>query len=145
MTSHHTFGKRYEFLEEIGRGGMGRVYKVHDTSRDQVVALKELSRQHIDTPAAILGLKNEFRIMSRLRHPNFVEVLEFGMTPEKIPFITMEYVRGTDLSRIANLSHDRVTDIIAGILHAIAFLHSRLYVHRDLKPDNIIDERHVGS
>ncbi|RLC20809.1 MAG: hypothetical protein DRI57_03905 [Deltaproteobacteria bacterium] len=131
------FGKRYEVLEEIGRGGMGRVYKVFDTIRAEELALKELSRQHTDSPAAMLGFKNEFRIMSEFRHPNTVRVFEFGMNEENIPLITMEFISGKNLSDLSNLSVEQITDILIQICQVLAYIHSRLYVHRDLKPDNI--------
>ncbi|MDM8538866.1 serine/threonine-protein kinase, partial [Desulfobacterales bacterium HSG17] len=131
------FGKRYEILEDIGHGGMGHVYKVHDLVRNEVLALKELSRQHTVSPAAILGFKNEFRIMSEFQHPNMVKVFEFGMSADNHPFITMELIPGKNLSELSSLSTEQVIDILINISQAVACIHSRLYVHRDLKPDNI--------
>lgn len=139
------FGKRYEVLEKIGRGGMGSVYKVYDTVRGETLALKELSRQHIDTPAAILGFRNEFRIMSEFRHPNIVQVFEFGMSQDNIPIITMEFISGKNLSDLLDISVEQVGDMLIQICQGVAVIHSRLYVHRDLKPDNIklLDDRSV--
>ncbi len=131
------FGKRYDVLEDIGRGGMGSVYKVYDTVRNENLALKELSREHIESPAAILGFRNEFRIMSEFRHPNMVQVFEFGMSQENIPIITMEFISGRNLSELSELPVEQIVDILIQTCHALAVIHSRLYVHRDLKPDNI--------
>ncbi len=131
------FGKRYEVLEEIAQGGMGSVYKVYDTVRGENLALKELSLRHTESPAAILGFKNEFRIMSEFRHPNIVRVFEFGMSQENIPIITMEFVSGKNLSELSDLSVGQVVDMLIQMCQVLAYIHSRLYVHRDLKPDNI--------
>ncbi|QTA86081.1 serine/threonine-protein kinase [Desulfonema magnum] len=131
------FGKRYEILEEIGHGGMGSVYKVYDAVRGENLALKEMSLRHTESPAAILGFKNEFRIMSEFRHPNIVRVFEFGMSQENIPIITMEFVSGKNLSELSDLSVEQVVDMLIQICQVLAYIHSRLYVHRDLKPDNI--------
>jgi len=144
-TTFGVFGKRYRSqrrgphaeLEEIGAGGMGRVYKVYDTVRAQYLALKELSRRYVDSPKAILRFKNEFRIMSQFQHPNMVEVFEFGISEQKIPFITMELVAGQDLSALVQPSVEQVVEILTQTCQVLAFIHSRLYVHRDLKPDNI--------
>ncbi|QTA81784.1 Protein kinase domain-containing protein [Desulfonema limicola] len=138
--NHHQdfpFGRRYKILEDIGHGGMGRVYKVHDSVRNEVLALKELSRQHIVSQASILGFKNEFRIMSEFQHPHMVKVFEFGISAHNHPFITMEFIPGKNLSELSSLSTDQVVEIIINIAQAASCIHSRLYVHRDLKPDNI--------
>ncbi len=132
-----SFGKRYSILEEIGRGGMGRVYKVYDTVKAETLALKELSWHHVDSPAAMLRFKNEFRIMAGFQHPNTVRVFEFGMSREHIPFITMEFITGKNLSELSGLSVEQVVEILTQICQVLAYIHSRLYVHRDLKPGNL--------
>jgi len=131
------FGKRYTNLTEIGQGGMGKIYQVYDLIRAEHVALKELSRHHLDSPAATLKFKNEFRIMSQFQHPNIVQVFEFGINQENIPFITMELVEGRNLSELSQPSVRQVTGILSQVCQTLAVIHSRLYVHRDLKPDNI--------
>jgi len=132
-----SFGKRYTNLREIGAGGMGRIYKAYDTIRTEEVALKEMNRYHLDSPAALLHFKNEFRLMTAFHHPNTVEVFEYGLSDQNIPFISMEFVDGQNLSDLSDLSISRVIDILGQICQALAYIHSRLYVHRDLKPDNI--------
>lgn len=131
------FGNRYEVLAEIGKGGMGRVYKVYDPVTAQYFALKELSQAYIDSPAAFLRFKNEFRIMSEFRHPNLVQVFEFGVSAEQIPYIVMELVPGRDLSELPAFTVEQVLDILGQVCQVLSVLHSRLYIHRDLKPGNI--------
>ena len=141
----NSFAKRYELIELIGKGGMGRVYKVYDTIRRKRMALKELSREHIESPAALLRFKNEFRIMTEFRHPNIVEVSEFGMSSDNIPYIVMEFVSGRNLSEFSQLSLEQVLEILVQLCQVLSVIHSRLYVHRDLKPDNIklLDDRSI--
>ena len=95
-----TYSKRYKIIDEIGKGGMGKVYKVHDIVKDDIIALKEMSRRYSNSPSSILQFKNEFRIMSEFQHPNTVKVFEFGLGPDNIPFITMEFVKGKNLSEL---------------------------------------------
>jgi len=142
------FGKRYEILEKIGHGGMGNVYKVCDTLTGSHLALKILRRRHTESDlsglsdfsrgeAGILGFKNEFRIMSEFRHPNIVKVFDFAISSKNIPMILMEFVPGKTLSELPDLSVPEIADMLIQLCHVLAYIHSRLYVHRDLKPDNI--------
>ena len=132
-----SFAKRYKQLELIGKGGMGRVYKVYDTLRAKRMALKELSREYVESPTAWLKFKNEFRMMTEFRHPNIVEVSEFGMSSENIPYIVMEFVDGKSLSEFSLLPLEQAIETLVQLCHVLSVIHSRLYVHRDLKPDNI--------
>lgn len=131
------FGKRYTDIKEIGSGGMGNVYRVYDTVRATHLALKELIRDYEDSPSAILRFKNEFRIMSEFQHPNMVRVFDFGLSQENIPFITMEFVAGPHLSDLSTPTVEQAVDILSQLCQVLALIHSRLYVHRDLKPGNI--------
>jgi eukaryotic-like serine/threonine-protein kinase len=92
---------RYRLLDEIGRGGMGVVFRAYDRLTGQIVALKRLT---LDTMEGSFAgstlvyddlralLTREFVALARLRHPNIVSVLDFGFTPESQPFLVMEYV-----------------------------------------------------
>ena len=131
------FGKRYKIMEEIGKGGMGKVYKVHDSVKDVILALKEMDYLYAASSSATLRFKNEFRAMSQFNHPNTVQVFDFGISRENVPFITMEFIDGEDLSKCYPMKAEDVVNVLSQICKALSYIHSRLYVHRDLKPENI--------
>jgi predicted Ser/Thr protein kinase len=131
------FGKRYEVSDSIGQGGMGQVFLAWDSVREQKVAIKVLSERHATSRAVHLKFENEYRSMLRFNHPNCLRVYELGLTDDHLPFLVMEYVDGRDLSKVERPTVTQAADILAQICQALAYIHSRLYVHRDLKPDNI--------
>ena len=96
--------RRFRVLRKIGSGGMGEVYEARDLDRDEVVALKTLRR--LD-PGALVRLKNEFRRVAGLSHPNLVELREL-VNDGPSWFFTMEYVDGTDfVSWVRRIDDDR--------------------------------------
>ncbi len=100
--------RRFEVRRKIGAGGMGEVFEAVDLERDEVVALKTLRR--LD-PAALLRLKNEFRRVAGLSHPNLVELREL-VNEGASWFFTMEYVDGTDfVSWVRRIDDDEVDDV----------------------------------
>lgn len=127
---------RYRIEAELGRGGMGIVYRAFDTSLARPVALKCLLQHLRHSQTASLLFREEFRRMSELRHPNFPEVYDTGRV-DGVPYFAMELVQGTPINRLGPLELRRVYEIVAQLLQALAFLHARGYVHRDLKPSNI--------
>lgn len=132
---------RFHVLAELGRGGMGTVYRVEDTLQDKrVVALKTIQMQGSSTPELKLRFQEEFRAMAKLKHPNTVEVYDYGMLDAQTRYLTMEVVSGKDLTQVLGegpLPFDRAYGLLIQLLQALGFIHSRLYVHRDIKADNI--------
>ncbi|MNR75388.1 Serine/threonine-protein kinase StkP [compost metagenome] len=132
---------RFRVLAELGRGGMGTVYRVEDTLQDKrVVALKTIQMQGSSTPELKLRFQEEFRAMVKLKHPNTVEVYDYGMLDAQTRYLTMEVVSGKDLAQLLSegpLPLDRVYGLLIQLLQALGFIHSRIYVHRDIKADNI--------
>lgn len=131
---------RYEVLEFIGEGGMALVYGgVHTTIRKKV-ALKVLRTELASRPDAVARFLQEARAASKIRHPNVVEVSDFGETEDGVVFCVMEYLDGEDLSatvrREGALEWPRVCRIAMQICSALATAHESGVVHRDLKPDN---------
>ncbi|MGQ0507580.1 MAG: TonB family protein, partial [Myxococcaceae bacterium] len=136
-----TVAGRYQVLERIGAGGMGRVYKAFDLRGNRVVALKVLERKHPD-PAFIKRFKLEAAITSQLRHPNTIQVVDHGTSPEGLLFIAMEYLQGQTLAELLGRTHalpwQRAVHIIQQICRSLREAHRLGLVHRDLKPANVM-------
>jgi serine/threonine protein kinase len=135
----------YDILSIIGRGGMGAVYMGRQRSLERPVAIKILA----GTLAVAEGdhsfaerFKNEARAMAKLSHPGIVSIFDFGETPDGLLYIVMEYINGTDVSRMiaaeGRLHSEHAMAITAHVCDALAYAHSEGIVHRDIKPANIM-------
>ena len=133
-----TSGTRYGILEEIGRGGMGTVYRAADSVLGRDVALKVLTLSEAD-PADTDRLLQEARVVALLEHPGIVPVHDAGVFPDGRVYYAMKLVRGEPLSRRAASTAlpDRLR-IFQKVCDAVAFAHSNGVIHRDLKPDNVM-------
>jgi len=133
---------KYRVEAEIGRGGMGTVYKATQLSMDRPIALKTLRGELLCEEIPVKRFYREAKSASRLNHPNIVRVFDFGVDEElAVPYIVMEYLEGptlTDLVMDAPLGERRATSLLAQVAKALVDAHSHGVVHRDLKPDNII-------
>jgi eukaryotic-like serine/threonine-protein kinase len=124
---------RYRLTERIGAGGMGTVYRAHDTRLDRPVAVKLLRTADDDIHRA--RLQAEARFAGSLRHPGIVQVFDYG-EEHSTPYLVMELVDGTPLP--SPLPPDRLAQVLAGVGEALAAAHAAGVVHRDLKPSNIL-------
>jgi predicted Ser/Thr protein kinase len=134
---------RFRVLRQLGAGGMGVVYEVHDGLRNEVVALKTLRRAGA---ADLYRLKHEFRSLADVTHPNLVPLYELFVEDER-SFFTMErvsgvsfveYVRGADRSQ---LSVARLVPALRQLVDGVSELHRRGKLHRDIKPSNVLVTR----
>lgn len=139
----------YELIEEIGRGGMGIVYRARQQAADRIVALKVIRRDRLDslprdTQASTIGrFRHEAQAAARLEHDNIVTVYEVGEI-EGQPFFSMRLVDGQSLSEIVRqgpLENRRAAALIEPVARAVAHAHSLGILHRDLKPQNILVDR----
>ncbi|HKR29550.1 MAG TPA: serine/threonine-protein kinase, partial [Terriglobales bacterium] len=132
---------RYRIVALAGRGGMGEVYRAEDLKLSQLVAIKFLPRSLSSDAAALARFHSEVRIARQVSHPNVCRVFDIG-DADGIPFLTMEYVDGEDLSslirRIGRLSFDKAIEITRQICAGLAAAHERGVIHRDLKPANLM-------
>jgi serine/threonine-protein kinase len=120
---------------------MGEVYRAEDLKLSQVVAIKFLPEALSKDPAALARFHSEIRVARQVSHPNVCRVFDLG-DANGIPFLTMEYVDGEDLSslvrRIGRLPQDKATEVSRQICAGLAAAHERGVVHRDLKPSNVM-------
>jgi serine/threonine protein kinase/tetratricopeptide (TPR) repeat protein len=145
LTTGSTFAGRYQIIEELGKGGMGRVYKVFDTKIKEKVALKLIKPEVASDKETIERFSNEIRLARRIGQRNVCKMFDIGEA-EGAHFITMEYVHGEDLKSLiemsGSLSLGKLLSVGKQICDGLAEAHSLGVVHRDLKPQNImIDKR----
>src|SRR5258708_6375794 len=141
-------GRRYQLQNEIGAGGMGTVYRALDRLTGGTVALKRITLTTEDllfgsvstSQSLELSLANEFSILSSLRHPNLVSVLDYGFEANKQPFFTMDLIdqAQTIVAASTKLPLEGKIHLVSETLQALAYVHRRGVLHRDLKPGNIL-------
>ena len=135
------FEERYRIDGVLGKGGFGAVYRGEQLAVGRPVAIKLLHAHHADDPHEITRFQREARAIAALRHPNIVQVHDFGQTKGGFLYLVMEYLEGRTLKDIirdeAPLQPDRLIDYLVQILDGLAEAHSRGVIHRDLKPENV--------
>ena len=133
---------RYRLIEEIGRGGMGRVWLAEraDGQFDQRVALK-LVKRGMDSDEILARFLRERQILARLEHPNIARLLDGGVSEDGRPYFVMEQVVGKPITNHCDenrLSVEERLRLFAVAARAVAFAHRNLVVHRDIKPSNVL-------
>jgi serine/threonine protein kinase len=139
-----TLDNKYRLERLLGSGGMGAVYLGTHLGTDRTVAVKLIRPEFMRTPELVERFKREARAAGRLRHPNIVDVTDFGIAKvdhEQIAYLVMEYLEGRALSEVMarekQLALPWVVDILEQVCSAVQAAHQRGIVHRDLKPANI--------
>jgi serine/threonine protein kinase len=130
----------YELFEELGRGGMGVVYRARQISLGRTVALKMILRGSLASDVDVARFRKEAEAAAALSHPNIVQVFEVGEHDEQ-PFFSMQCIDGTTLARrLADgpLPAREAVDLLLPVCRAVAEAHCRGLLHRDLKPSNIL-------
>ena len=126
--------ERYRLESELGRGGMGTVYRATDLELQREVAVKVLSAQNSDARERLI---REARAAAALNHPHIVTIHDVGEVGG-FPFLVMELVNGPRLSQARPTDFSRVVVIAVQICDALEHAHNNHIVHRDLKPDNVL-------
>ncbi len=144
-----TFAKRYQVIEDLGKGGMGHVYKVLDKEIQEVVALKILKPEIAEDEGVIERFRNELKLARKISHKNVCGMYHLSRDENETHYITMEYVPGEDLKslirRIGPLTVGKAVFIGKQICQGLSEAHRLGVIHRDLKSQNIMidQEGHV--
>jgi serine/threonine-protein kinase len=135
---------RYQVLGEIGRGGVGVVYKGRDQDLGRDVAIKVLRPEHVSRPEILERFVEEAQIGGQLQHPGIVPVYEIGLQAGERPYFAMKLVKGHTLAELLarrkgpDDDRRRFLGIFEQVCQTIAYAHARRVVHRDLKPQNVM-------
>jgi serine/threonine protein kinase/Tfp pilus assembly protein PilF len=144
LTTGSIFAGRYQVIEELGKGGMGKVYKVFDTDIQEKIALKLLKPEIATDGETIERFSNELKFARKVSHRNVCRMFDLSKA-EGTSYITMEFVPGEDLKKlirkVGQLSPRKTIHIAKQVCEGLAEAHRLGVVHRDLKPQNImVDE-----
>ena len=129
----------FELLEELGRGGMGTVFRAHHRGLDRDVAVKFLAAEGVEDPELRARLLREARLLARVSHPGVVQVHDVGES-DGMPYVVMELVVGAPLSACLPLPPERIVALGLQATEALIAVHAAGVVHRDIKPDNLLIE-----
>ncbi len=136
-------GGRYEILHLLGEGGMGAVYKARDRELDRPVALKLIRPELASNPSMLARFKQELLLSRQVTHKNVVRIFDLG-DAEGVKFITMEFIEGRDLRSLIQekkkFSPEAAVDVMQQVCQALEAAHAVGVIHRDLKPQNIMQE-----
>src|SRR5438034_9823448 len=131
----------YEILEEIGRGGMGVIYRARQQHSRRIVAVKRILAHQMNSHETLERFRREAEAVARLDHPNILPIHEVSENEEGLPFFSMKYATGGSLRAAASTLRTKPREcvrLMAKVARAIAYAHGKGVLHRDLQPGNIL-------
>jgi serine/threonine protein kinase/tetratricopeptide (TPR) repeat protein len=131
----------YEILDEIGRGGMGVIYRAREVHSHRIVALKRVLSYHADSDQTLARFRREAETATRLDHPNIVPIYYVGEDKDKLPFFAMKFAPGGSLAQAREAfcrEPQKSVLLMAKVALAVQYAHEQGVLHRDLKPSNIL-------
>lgn len=131
----------YQILEEIGRGGMGVIYRARQRHSRRIVALKRVLNYHADSRETLARFRREAEAAASLDHPNILPIYEVSESEDGLPFFSMKFAAGgslVDVARSLRSDPRRIVRLIAKVTRAVQHAHAQGILHRDLKPGNIL-------
>jgi serine/threonine protein kinase/Flp pilus assembly protein TadD len=131
----------YEILEEIGRGGMGVIYRARQQHSRRIVAVKRILAYQVESRETLLRFRREAEAAASLDHPNVLPIYEVDESEDGLPFFSMKYATGGSLRAAASALQDQPNEcvrLMAKVARAIDYAHSHGILHRDLQPGNIL-------
>ena len=135
----------YEILNEIGRGGMGVIYRARQRHSQRIVAVKRVLSYQADSHETLVRFRREAEAAASLDHPNILPIYEVSQSEDGLPFFSMKFATGGSLQNAAASLRDdprKCVQLMAKVVRAVEYAHARGVLHRDLKPGNILlDDR----
>src|SRR6266542_5400917 len=131
----------YEILEEIGRGGMGVIYRARQQHSRRIVAVKRILAHEVNSHEALVRFRREAEAVASFDHPNILPIYEVSESEEGLPFFSMKYAEGGSLRAAAPALRTKPREcvrLIAKVARAMAYAHGKGVLHRDLQPGNIL-------
>ena len=131
----------YEILEEIGRGGMGVIYRARQRHSRRIVAVKRVLSYHSDSRETLARFRREAQAAASLDHPNILPIYEVSESEDGLPFFSMKFASGGSLQEVAPALRDdprQCVALVAKVARAVQYAHAKGILHRDLKPGNIL-------
>jgi TolB-like protein/tRNA A-37 threonylcarbamoyl transferase component Bud32/Tfp pilus assembly protein PilF len=135
----------YQILEEIGRGGMGVIYRARQRHSRRIVALKRILSYHADSQDTLARFRREAQAAASLDHPNILPIYEVSESEEGLPFFSMKFAGGGSLLEAAPVLRNeprRAVALMAKVARAVQYAHTKGILHRDLKPGNVMLDGH---
>jgi serine/threonine protein kinase/Tfp pilus assembly protein PilF len=141
VTDTHWRLGHYEILEEIGRGGMGVIYRARQRHSRRIVAVKRILAHQVSSHETLARFRREAEAVASLNHPNVLPIYEVSENEDGLPYFSMRYATGGSLRAAAPALRTKPRDcmrLMAKVARAIAYAHSKGVLHRDLQPGNIL-------
>src|SRR6266481_6194810 len=135
----------YQILEEIGRGGMGVIYRARQRHSRRIVAIKRVLSYHADCQDTLMRFRREAQAAANLDHPNILPIYEVSESHDGLPFFSMKFAGGGSLLEAAPILRSdphRAVALMAKVARAVQYAHEQGILHRDLKPGNILLDGH---